>query len=172
MRSSRSFAPSAGAAAAALKRMGRPAEKAVIPLIKESDYWVRCEAVGVLGQIGGQRSLLALKRQLAVYADNHNPLEINPFNDAIAAVKRRLADEDRSAAGKPGEPRLRIWQDLSGSFEVEASLVGVKDYKVALKKTDGKEIAVPLEKLSEDDQEYVREYLKSQARQKPANPFE
>ena len=48
-----------GAAAAALKKIGPAAEKAVLPLVKESDFWLRGDVIGVLREIGGERSLRA-----------------------------------------------------------------------------------------------------------------
>ena len=65
-----------------------------------------------------------------------------------------------------------MWADLSGTFEIEATLQGVKDHKALLKKIDGRELAVPLEKLSEEDQQYVKGYLKAEAQKKPENPFQ
>ncbi len=51
----------------------------------------------------------------------------------------------------------RTWTDSSEAFSVEAELVDFKDGKVSLKKTNGKIITVPLEKLSTADQRFVRE---------------
>jgi hypothetical protein len=50
---------------------------------------------------------------------------------------------------------LRLWKDASGSFQVRAKLIERTDGAVRLRKTDGKEISVPLAKLSQADQEYV-----------------
>ncbi|RLS82218.1 MAG: hypothetical protein DWI05_03840, partial [Planctomycetota bacterium] len=50
---------------------------------------------------------------------------------------------------------LRLWKDASGSFQVRAKLIERTDEAVRLRKTDGKEISVPLAKLSQADQEYV-----------------
>ncbi len=160
------FQASRMAAAAALKKIGPAAEKSVLPLIKEKDFWIRNEAIGVLRDIGGQRSLHALNRELQTYPPN-NMLEVNPFHDAIAAIEKRV-----DAEYKTGGPQVRVWADLSGTFEIEATLQGVKDHKALLKKSDGRELAVPLEKLSEEDQQYVTGYLKAQAEKKPENPFQ
>ncbi|NLY00220.1 MAG: hypothetical protein GXY83_29330 [Rhodopirellula sp.] len=53
----------------------------------------------------------------------------------------------------------RTWTDTSGRFQVEAEFVGVEDGAVRLRKADGAEIAVPIEKLSAPDQEHVRTIL-------------
>jgi hypothetical protein len=63
----------------------------------------------------------------------------------------------------------RTWTDASGEHKIEATYLGVADGKVKLKKSDGKEIAVPLDKLSADDQKLVE---KLQAAKKSPNPFE
>jgi hypothetical protein len=160
------------AASVAMKKIGPAGEKAMLPLLKEQDYWARCDAIGVLAEIGGERALRALRREVQSYIPRGNALEINPFNDAIAKITKRMADNPKTAADDFSKPKVRQWQDLSGTFEIEASIISVKDYKVSLKKTDGKEITVPLEKLSEDDQEYVKQYLKASAGPKPKNPFE
>lgn len=49
----------------------------------------------------------------------------------------------------------RVWTDKSGQFQVEAALVGFKDGQVSLRKTDGTVVTLPLERLSEDNQDYV-----------------
>jgi len=60
-----------------------------------------------------------------------------------------------STAEVRGE-ETRTWRDSTGGFSTEAEMVGFSDGQVQLKLTDGKVIAVELERLSADDQEYVR----------------
>ena len=55
----------------------------------------------------------------------------------------------------------RQWTSRAGGFSVEAELVDVKDGKVILKKTDGTQISVPLNKLSLGDMQYINGVLKS-----------
>ena len=62
----------------------------------------------------------------------------------------------------PAEQIVRTWTDSSGKFQVKAVLVGVKDGKVALKRATGQTIAVPLDRLSEEDQAVVRQWLAEQ----------
>jgi thiol-disulfide isomerase/thioredoxin len=68
----------------------------------------------------------------------------------------------------------RTWTDASGKFSVTAEYVEVKGGKVLLRNADGKEISVPLKKLSEADREFVATQKKQAAqhddaagRQKP-----
>ncbi len=65
---------------------------------------------------------------------------------------------------------MRTWSDTSGSFAIEASFLGVSEDQVVLQRSDGRQISVPLNRLSIDDQRFVaatREELK-----KLGNPFE
>ncbi|KAJ3115330.1 cytoskeletal protein binding protein [Phlyctochytrium bullatum] len=57
---------------------------------------------------------------------------------------------------KPNESKLRTWTDRTGSFRVDAEFLHVADGKAHLHKTNGVKIAVPLEKLSQDDIDFVR----------------
>ena len=73
-------------------------------------------------------------------------------------------DPAARAAMKPDqEPRdgklssFRTWTDISGQYKIEAELVGSNDGKVQLKKKDGSVIVVSIEKLSQSDQEFVRQ---------------
>jgi hypothetical protein len=70
----------------------------------------------------------------------------------------------------------RQWSARAGGFTVEAELVDVKDGKAILKKTDGTQISVPLNKLSLGDLRYINETLATAEGQatgkveKPAEP--
>lgn len=52
----------------------------------------------------------------------------------------------------------RKWVDATGRFSVEAELVKMIGGEVTLRRPDGRELTVPLEKLSPADQQYVRHY--------------
>jgi WD40 repeat protein len=58
--------------------------------------------------------------------------------------------EERVAAAAP-----RTWSDASGKFKIEARLLRIEDGKVVLRRTDDKEVTVPLDKLCEADQKYA-----------------
>jgi len=68
------------------------------------------------------------------------------------------------ASPAPSRSEYRIWTDDTGTFQVEAMYLGVTDGKVQLRRKDGREINVPLSRLSETDQQAVE---KLQA----TNPF-
>ena len=51
---------------------------------------------------------------------------------------------------------VREFVDATGKFKTQARFVRVEDAKAVLLKTDGKEVKVPLDKLSPPDQEYIK----------------
>jgi hypothetical protein len=59
----------------------------------------------------------------------------------------------------------RTWKDKSGKFSIVATLVSVKDGIVTLKKVDGKEVSLAVEKLSDAD----RAYLEKEVAKAPAD---
>ncbi|MGB7325886.1 MAG: SHD1 domain-containing protein [Rubripirellula sp.] len=50
----------------------------------------------------------------------------------------------------------RSWTDITGKHKIEAEFIGFSDGSVKLKRADGKEIVVPLEKLSQPDQQRAK----------------
>ncbi len=50
----------------------------------------------------------------------------------------------------------RTWTDSTGKYEIEGEFVKLADGKVEIRRDDGKLLHVALEKLSEEDQKYVR----------------
>lgn len=59
-------------------------------------------------------------------------------------------------ANNSGSRAFRIWKDSEGIFELEAGFVLARDGKVQLRKTDGSLVWIPLEMLSDGDQEWVK----------------
>jgi hypothetical protein len=66
------------------------------------------------------------------------------------------AENEPQPRAAPAAAKLRTWKDATGSFSVEAEFVGAGVGKVTLRKADGSTIKVPLEKLSAEDQQYIR----------------
>jgi hypothetical protein len=54
------------------------------------------------------------------------------------------------------DPDQRTWTSADGKFSVEAEFLSYGNDKVKLKKADGKVIDLPKDKLSDDDQEWLR----------------
>jgi WD40 repeat protein len=67
----------------------------------------------------------------------------------------------------------RTWTDSTGKYKIEADFQEIKDGQVHLQRTDGKKLALPLAKLSKDDQAYLKDLMKDRrsGRTEPANPF-
>jgi hypothetical protein len=56
--------------------------------------------------------------------------------------------------------RGRTWSDESGSFQVKAALLKIRPDTITLRRPDGKELEVPIAKLSEKDQKFLTQYRK------------
>ena len=67
--------------------------------------------------------------------------------------------------------KRRDWLDSTGTFNVEAEFIELKGDMVHLRRSDGKDLEVPLDRLSQADQQAARELAEAS---KPliANPFE
>ena len=61
------------------------------------------------------------------------------------------------AASRAPRSVERVWVDVTGKYKVEATYVDFKDGKVTLRRSDGKEVDVDVEKLSAADRKLVRE---------------
>lgn len=69
------------------------------------------------------------------------------------------AGADDTSASRPSVEQTmttRLWKNSTGKFSVEAEYLGCADENVRLRCADGREIRVPVEKLSASDQEYLR----------------
>lgn len=62
-------------------------------------------------------------------------------------------------ASSVAKSEVRTWTDGTGKHKVRAELTGTKDGKVSLRKENGKLTRVPLGRLSEADQKYVRNWI-------------
>ncbi|MFO0940275.1 MAG: SHD1 domain-containing protein [Pirellulales bacterium] len=73
---------------------------------------------------------------------------------ALAGAIQALRSQAASIESLPGE-EFRKWKDTSGKFEIEAKFLSVRDGKVNLERRDGKQVSVPVDKLSPVDQGYI-----------------
>ncbi|WP_044301860.1 SHD1 domain-containing protein [Rhodopirellula sallentina] len=96
---------------------------------------------------------------LDVKWDNWNT-EYRMVREDLAIAKSDLETLQRQAIRNTAkEPRL--WSDASGKFKVMATYVDAKDGFVSLRKEDGREVSVPVSKLSEGDQELIETLSKN-----------
>lgn len=63
------------------------------------------------------------------------------------------------AARKPDTQRVRTWKDRTGQFKVEAEFLGMNGNKIRLHKLNGVIIEVPVEKMSSEDQKWLKRHL-------------
>lgn len=62
----------------------------------------------------------------------------------------------RQPPPKP-KPIVRTWTDSTGQFKIDAEFAGYAAGTVKLKKADGSIITLPMEKLSQEDQDWIRD---------------
>ena len=75
-----------------------------------------------------------------------------------------------TAVRSPGQGKiLRMWTDRSGSFKVEAHFIGFVDGKVQLHKVNGVKIAVPIEKLCQEDFDFIKSLDGEKGASKPVD---
>lgn len=105
------------------------------------------------------------------------PKGIAPKRDPLPAAQPATPPGTQpTAAPASGGGVKRKWQDATGQFSVEAEFVGMEGDKVQLKRTDGKFLTLPLDKLSATDQEVAKALALAAAAKgpskEPENPFE
>jgi len=88
----------------------------------------------------------------------------SPMLKSVAAPEGEPATSQSESSGQEDEPspsiseapEVRMWTDSTGKFNVRAKLISVLDGKVKLEKEDGRIIELPIQRLSEADQQLVR----------------
>lgn len=98
----------------------------------------------------------------------------NVRGDALEAALERLVEEaeaagPRALAEYPVQglgPELREWIDSTGKHRVKAAFVVFKNSSVHLEAEDGRNIQLPMSRLSKNDQQYIRDLLRERARAK------
>ncbi|MDG3005126.1 SHD1 domain-containing protein [Paludisphaera mucosa] len=75
-----------------------------------------------------------------------------------------------SPPARADEPEVRTWKDVSGRFKIQARYAGVDGENVNLKKADGSQVQVLLDRLCSADRNYVAEQQKKLAEEDPFKP--
>ena len=81
------------------------------------------------------------------------------FSEGTAATMQPDSMESAPPKTKPAarkEYEVRTWTDNSGGFSVRASFYSVTGENVKLRTEEGRELSVPIARLSDADKEYVR----------------
>jgi thiol-disulfide isomerase/thioredoxin len=71
------------------------------------------------------------------------------------------ASKKNAAEPEANAPQFREWTDASGKHHQTAKFLGIVGKSVTLERKDGHTVNVPLSKLGDADQEYVRQHQKS-----------
>ena len=110
---------------------------------------------------------LAAGGNVAAVADDETPTKPKKEDEAtkLKLEKERKKAEELAALKEKREQalaqakarQLRTWTDASGKFKITAKFRGMANQIVKLELEDGKLISLPLEKLSDDDQECIRQ---------------
>ena len=82
--------------------------------------------------------------------------EIETRQKAQEEAARARAEEEARKAAAIEAARWRTWTDMTGGFSVEAEFGGYSAGVVTLKKPDGETVKVPMDRLSEGDQAWIR----------------
>lgn len=89
------------------------------------------------------------------------PLSNSDFSNDLAQTQSHSEWSTSSKEGaprpKPDPSKTRLWTDRTGSFKVEAQLLGRADEKIYLHKLNGVKIAIPKSLMSHDDLAYVEQ---------------
>ncbi|BGP47678.1 hypothetical protein JCM10450v2_003543 [Rhodotorula kratochvilovae] len=83
------------------------------------------------------------------------PLAARPGKSSSAAAG--AGGDKKREIKKPNLARTRVWKDRTGQFKVEAEFLGLNGQKIRLHKVNGVVIEVPLEKMSQEDANFVRQ---------------
>ena len=63
------------------------------------------------------------------------------------------------AVAGPAVAEVRTWTDSTGEHQVEAEFLSYNDGKARLRRTDGKEISIAIDRLSSADRAYLRKLI-------------
>ncbi|GAA5849672.1 hypothetical protein JCM8547_000530 [Rhodosporidiobolus lusitaniae] len=88
------------------------------------------------------------------------PIPVPSTREDVGSEPPPLAERPRSEKKKeikkPNAGKTRIWKDRTGQFKVEAEFLGLNANKIRLHKMNGVIIEVPVEKMSPEDTDYIR----------------
>jgi thiol-disulfide isomerase/thioredoxin len=100
---------------------------------------------------------LAAAGSLARSADDEDQAKLKKEKDRHKGEERTALRKKHEQTAKAKARQPRTWSDASGQFHVTATFRGLINATVKLELEDGRVINVPLEKLSDDDQERIRQ---------------
>ncbi len=133
-----------------------------VPPIRLTGYPTKGLIVGEMVRLVGPVEVVSAKSPTA-----------SPASKTVCVVRlvrpEKFAELQLDPNTSPAQPRK--WTDAAGKYSVMATYLGVEDDQVALRREpDGKTLHVPLARLCEADQKWVRDELARQADPKPNAP--
>jgi thiol-disulfide isomerase/thioredoxin len=120
----------------------------------------RGEALGSMVEkaLGGSGNAVAVGTEAPAKVKEAPAKATKEDRERKKAEELAAAKEKREQAAKAAQARqARIWTDATGKFRVTAKFRGMGNQVVKLELEDGSVISIPLEKLSDDDQECIRQ---------------
>jgi hypothetical protein len=75
--------------------------------------------------------------------------------DKLSRLTTQADNPFASAEEKADLSVMRTWEDSSGTFKIEAKMLRTEDDAVVLERKDGKQVTVPLKKLSDADRRFL-----------------
>ncbi|MBN1588015.1 MAG: hypothetical protein JW888_00705 [Pirellulales bacterium] len=104
-----------------------------------------------------QESVLRIG-QLSADATDYRIEYVKAIRDpsAITGVKAIPTPKVVVREPAPKVPTVRTWTDATGRYKTEGTFAGVESGKVKLIKADGTSINLPLEKLSQEDRQWIK----------------
>ncbi len=119
----------------------------------------------------GGTGMFRLRIPRAMWAQEEIPLEpipspveqSEPSADAITQQQPTTTRPDTQSPDESEPPtarNMRTWHAKSGSYTVEAEYLWHTPDTVCLRRADGEQIKVPMEKLSDEDVAWIKQQLK------------
>ncbi|KAI8879312.1 hypothetical protein K501DRAFT_297120 [Backusella circina FSU 941] len=81
-----------------------------------------------------------------------------------ASLSRQKSQNNHQDLPKPDTSKVRTWTDRSGTFRVEAQYIDFHNGKLRLHKLNGVKIDVPVEKMCEEDIQWVEEHQRNMSK--------
>jgi len=131
---------------------------------------VQIQEIGSFWFAAEIRELLPDGRVLAKYQGWGGNRTATLARRNIQLAPAELPQPHKPATASVPQHESRVWSDATGGFQVDAVFMGVDNDKVKLKRADGKEVSVPIARLSSIDQEYIKKI--AEAIQILDNPFD
>ena len=104
---------------------------------------------------GGRKTVLVLERNESKVAEVLAKARAKRDAELAAAEAKRAAAE--AAQKRIEDAKRRTWTSASGAHQTEAKFVNMIHGVVTLEKDDGQRVEVPLEQLSKEDQDFIKE---------------